>query len=183
MRGRSYSTGTGQWASVRRAIVGALGGCPHQDCVLHAVRELLSLGHGKAALGYQAGEAVAALWRTEIQHGARQREYHRLRCDDADPLGADSLLFDGVQPGKLEIPRDASVRRRGEELSTSAAAGELREALARWRREAEEWSRKPGAGGALVIMVKDGRVVWVGVHVMRGRPVTIRRNEERPEGR
>jgi len=161
-----------RWASLRKAIVGALGSFQHKPCFMAAFRAVLEKGYGKVALAYRNGRPVAVLWTvSSSKEITPDRGRRRLRCDDADLRGVDDLLFDGVREGPLEIPADASVRREGSELATATTVAEMKDAFEKRGRQAVEWSVKPGAGSALVVHVQDGRLIWVGIHVTRGPKV------------
>lgn len=161
-----------EWRNIRPAVAGALGSCAHRDCFLHGLRAVLHGRHGRAALQHRNGEPVAAQWRIGLRgEGEGERPVlgrRSVRCRDADLWGVNDLIFDGVDKGKLEVPPDASVRSRGDEVSTGASCQDMAQLCAKWRHRAEQWSATPGAGAALVMTVKDGRLVWVGVHVTRG---------------
>jgi hypothetical protein len=171
---RKAKPDSARWASIRAALVRALGGCPHKDCFLHAVREVLQTRDGKAALQYRAGLAVIASWRL---HGSeyspdRQELVPRMRgfyCEDSCVTSVDALILDGVVPGDLAVPTDASVRREGEEVPRRTSQSELSAIFIRWIDEVQRWSRRPAASAALVLRVKDGRLIWVGMHVAKWR--------------
>ncbi len=162
-----------RWASVRAALARVLAGCPHKSCFLHGGREVLEVGHGGAALHYRQGEPVAAHWMPRTREYLPDRKMwvpddHRLYCDDADARGLLTSILEGVQSGELEIPHDASVRGAGETVSAGTSMAQLSALIGKWIRETQDWSRRSGANAALVLKVKDARLVWVGIHLARG---------------
>ena len=176
MRGATASGPSAEWASVRRAIADALGGCPHEACFLLGLREVFRRGYGRVALQHRNGEPVAAQWRIRQreQRGAGSRPLlgrRDRRCEDADLRGLQDLIFDGIDKGGLSIPTDVSVRSSGDQIPVRASVVDMRERCAKWKRRAEEWSAKPRAGAAMVAGVQDFRLVWIGVHVTRGPEV------------
>ena len=121
---------------------------------------------------------MAAQWRLEQRERHPPKQIpdlmrHTFQCDDADLLGVHDLIFDGAEPGELAVPCDASVRRAGDEIPADASVTDMSALCSRWLGEAQAWSRRPGAGAALIVAAKDGRLVWVGVYVSRGPKAEI----------
>jgi hypothetical protein len=137
-------------------------------CFLSVLERSLECGFGWVALAVHQGKARGVVWRSEQRSERHQSlptvERRRFRCDDAQPA-ADPLILDGVQDGALEVPRDASVRRSGEEIHADDRGERLASKARRWLGEAGTWSLVPGATAAFVCSARDHWVVWMGVHV------------------
>lgn len=143
----------------------------------------MDTGHGRAALHYRNGRPVGARWRLESRatlgpRAERARKRKDFRCADADLWGIDDWVFDVVEIGDLEVTTGVRARTKGIEVQTKSSVREMQRLWERWRREAERWSAKPGAGAALAAHVKDFRLTWVGVYVSRGPTAEIGEDRE-----
>ena len=159
---------TQQWIELQSVFELVWGEQPHLACFLSVLDQALKCGFGWVALAVHQGKARGVVWRSEQRSERHQSlptvERRRFRCDDAQPA-ADPLILDGVQDGPLAVPRDASVRRSGEEIYADDRGERLASKARRWLGEAGTWSLVPGAAAAFVCSVRDGRLVWMGVHV------------------
>jgi hypothetical protein len=137
-----------------------------------AVGQLFDRGHGRTALQYRRGRPVAAQWRLLSRGrrpgGGREPGLINLLCRDADMRGVHDLIFDGVVRGELAIPAGPSIRRAKEQVPAGASASAIKALCARWNQQAPQWSSRPGAGAALVVVVKGFRLAWIGVHITPG---------------
>lgn len=167
------------FGTVRDAAIHALGDVAHGGCFLSGLRSVWDCGYGRVALAYHDGEPVGASW-IEIENKKPPEELRGLArglirnprhfwCNDADLKGVDDLIFNGTEHGSLEVPEDASVHSRSTEVPSNASRKQVAVCMGVHKTEAVQWSERPGAWSALVLVIKDRRLVSVATYVGRER--------------